>query len=109
MIIEVPAIQKVEKSVENPQIQYIDKIIGVPVKNNFEKPMIRKVQKTAEVHQIKYIVKIIDMPVQIQRQMPNGRQSSTLDISRPMTRLSLACTSQMGMFQSAWGCPSPFS
>merc|ERR1711916_268845 len=61
---------QVTKQVEIPQIQYIDKVVDVPVVMQRQLPTIQKVQKTVEVPQIQYIDKIVDVPVVMQRQVP---------------------------------------
>merc|ERR1719498_1575908 len=55
---------------EVPQVQFIDKVVDIPVQKQRQVPMIQKVQKTVEVPQIQYIDKIVDVPVQKQRQVP---------------------------------------
>jgi len=52
------------------QIQYIDKIVAVPVQKNVEVPVIQKIQKIVEVLQIQYIDKVVDVPVQKNVEIP---------------------------------------
>merc|ERR1719221_1558879 len=75
----VPSIQKVQKTVEVPQVQYIDRVVDVPVMKQrhvpsvqrVQKPVMRqrhvpsiqKVQKPVAVPVIETIEKIIDVPV----------------------------------------------
>ena len=58
---QVPAIHVVQKTVEDPQIQFIDKTVDVPV------VVQRQVQETVEVPQIQFIDKTVDVPVVVQR------------------------------------------
>ena len=53
---QVPAIQKVQKTVEVPQVQYIDKVVDV--------------QKTVKVPQVQFLDKVVDIPNVRQRQVP---------------------------------------
>ena len=46
---QVPAIQKVQKTVEVPQVQHIDRIMNLPVVKRHQEPTIQTEQKTAEV------------------------------------------------------------
>ena len=50
----------VEQAMEVPQVQYIDKVIDVPVVAQREIPMVQTVQKTTE---LQCIGKVVDDPV----------------------------------------------
>ena len=58
---QVPAIQKIQKTVKVPQMQFIDKV-DVPVVMQRQVPTIQKVQKTVEVVEVQFIDRIIDVP-----------------------------------------------
>jgi len=59
--------------VEVPQVQYIDRVVDVPVVKQRQVPSVQKVQKTVEVPQVQYIVKVVDVPVVKRRQVPSVR------------------------------------
>merc|ERR1711881_625512 len=63
-------ITPVTKHVDVPQVQYVDKVVPVPVQKQRQVPMIQTVQKTVQVPQVQYIDKIVDVPVVKQRQVP---------------------------------------
>ena len=60
-------INQVTMNVEIPQLQYIDKVVDVPVVMQKQVPAIQKVQKTVEVPQVQLIDKVVDMLVVLQR------------------------------------------
>ena len=60
---QVPMMQKVQKFVHVPQVQHIDKIVDVPVQKQRQVPEIQIVQKVAEVPQVQFIDKVVDVPV----------------------------------------------
>merc|ERR1740116_623612 len=71
----------VQKTVEVPQVQHVDKIIDVPVVKQVEVPQIQKIPKTVEVPQIQYIDKVVDIPVVKQRQVPMVQKiQKTVDV-----------------------------
>merc|ERR1712061_899379 len=60
---EVVPVQKVvHVPVEVPQVQYIDRIVDVPVVKQRQVPSVQKVQKTVEVPQIQTIEKVVEIP-----------------------------------------------
>merc|ERR1719480_232117 len=61
-------IQTVPRTVEIPQVQYVDKVVDIPVQKQRQVPMVQTVQKTVEIPQIQYID--VPVPVQKQRQVP---------------------------------------
>merc|ERR1712084_55842 len=59
-----------QKTVEVPQVQYIDRVVDVPVVKQRHVPSVQKVQKTVEVPQVQYIDRVVDVPVVKQRHVP---------------------------------------
>merc|ERR1712066_778885 len=59
---QVPSIQKIQKTVEVPQVQYVDRIVDVPVVKQRQVPAIQKLQKTVEVPQVQYIDRVVAAP-----------------------------------------------
>ena len=66
---QAPMIQKVLKTVEVPQVQYIDRIVDVPVVAQCQVPIGQTVEKTVEVRQVLFLDRVADIPVSMQRQM----------------------------------------
>ena len=64
---------KVQKTVEVPQVQYIDKNVDVPVVRQGQVPTVQAVQKTVEVPQFQFHDRAVDFPVSMQRQLPQER------------------------------------
>ena len=60
-----PLIQRVQKMEEVPQVQFIDKVMDIPVISERQMSMMNQVQKTVEVPQIQYVDKIVDAPVAV--------------------------------------------
>ena len=60
---QVPSVQRVQKIVEMPVVQFSDGHVDTPVITQRQVPMIPNVQKVVEVPQIQYIDKIVDAPV----------------------------------------------
>eukprot|EP00971_Amphidinium_carterae_P052413 1031692-Amphidinium_carterae.1 len=56
-------ISTVQKTVEVPQVQIIDKVVDVPVTKERMCPMVSTVQKTVEVPQVQIFDKVVDVPV----------------------------------------------
>merc|ERR1712064_178886 len=46
-----------------PQLQFIDKVVDIPVVAQRQIPMVQTVQKTVEIPQLQYIDKVVDVPV----------------------------------------------
>ena len=59
-----------QKTVEVPQVVYIDKAVDVPMMSEKQAPMIQKVLKTVEAPQVQYSVRIVDLPVATQCRVP---------------------------------------
>ena len=55
--------------VEVPQIQFLDRVVDVPLVMQQQVPMIQKVQKTVEISQVQFIDRVVDVPVVMQRQV----------------------------------------
>ena len=66
----VPVIMKVQKTVEVPQVQYIDKIVDVPVVAQRHVLTSQSVQKTVEVSQVQFPDRVVGVLVMMQRQVP---------------------------------------
>merc|ERR1711920_602016 len=67
---QVPSVQKVQRTVEVPQVQYIDRVVDVPVVKQRQVPSIQKVQKPVTVPVIETVEKIVDVPVIKQVEIP---------------------------------------
>ena len=65
---QAPMIQKVLKTVEFLQVQYIDEIVGEPVVVQGQVPTTQTGQKTVEVPQSQFPDRVVDVPVVMQRQ-----------------------------------------
>ena len=53
--VDVPRVQKTQKTMEDPQVQYIDQIVDLPVVMQCQIPAIQAVQKAVEVPQVQFI------------------------------------------------------
>ena len=62
--------EKVQKTVEVSQVQFIDKTIDVPVVRQRRVPTIQPVQKTVEKPQVQFPDRVADVPVVSRRQVP---------------------------------------
>ena len=60
---QVPSIETVQKTVEVPQTQHIDKVADVPVARPRQTPIILKVQRTVETPRIQFMDRVVDVPV----------------------------------------------
>merc|ERR1719220_2979306 len=60
--VQVPMVTTVQKEVDVPQVQIIDKIVEVPVQKQMQVPMITKVTKEVDVPQSQTIEKIVEVP-----------------------------------------------
>ena len=67
---QVPMVQKVQKTVEVPQVQYIGKIGDVSVVTQGQVPTIQTVQRTVGVPQVQFPDRVVDVPVALQTQVP---------------------------------------
>ena len=66
---QVPIVQMVQKTMESPQAQFLDEVVGMSVVVQRKVPMIQRVQKTVEVPQIQYVDKIVEAPVAAAQQL----------------------------------------
>ncbi|CAJ1336546.1 unnamed protein product, partial [Effrenium voratum] len=53
-----------------PQVEFVDKVVPIPVQKPVHVPMVQTVQKTVEVPQIEYIDNHVHIPVQKHRHVP---------------------------------------
>ena len=60
---QVPAIQRVQRTVEVPKVEFIDKVMDVP-----GVPNIQSTQKTVEVPRVQFIDRVVDDPAVMQRE-----------------------------------------
>merc|ERR1712203_710512 len=67
---QVPMVSKVQKTVEIPQIEFVDHHVHVPVHKHRHVPMVSVVQKHMEVPVIQTVEKIVDVPVVKQIDVP---------------------------------------
>merc|ERR1711916_74501 len=108
-------VQTVQKTVEVPQLQFIDKVVDIPVEAQRQIPMVQTVQKTIEIPQLQYIDKVVDVPVVQVVQVPQVQvvektveipQSSQLRQCRSPRRQSpppQCCRQLMGRFPPRTG------
>merc|ERR1712176_1613012 len=68
---QVPMVQKVERTVEVPQIEYVDNHVHIPVHKHRHVPMVSVTQKHVEVPVIQTVEKIVDVPVVKQVDVPH--------------------------------------
>ena len=67
---QAPMIQKVLKTVEFPQVQYVDEIVDEPVVMQGQVPTTQTVQKTGEASQVQFPDRVADVPVVSRRHVP---------------------------------------
>ena len=65
--------QKVQKTVEGPQIQYVEQFMDVSVTKRTEVLQIQKIQQTVTVPQIRTDDRFVDVPVQSAVKVPQVR------------------------------------
>ena len=53
---------------EVPQVQFIDKVIDIPVINERQMSMMNQVQKTVEVPRVQFIDRLVDDPAVMRRE-----------------------------------------
>ena len=70
----LPVQKKVQRTVEVPPIQYVEKVVDVTVVKQVQGSQIQKVQMTVEVPQIQKVQKSVDVPVVKQAQVPMVQQ-----------------------------------
>ena len=59
-------VQTMQKTVEVPQVVYIDKTVDVSMVSQMQAPMIQKVLKTVEAPEMQYTDKIVELPAVMQ-------------------------------------------
>merc|ERR1711945_75660 len=52
---QIPMVQTVQKTIEIPQMQYIDKVVDVPVVQVMQVPQVQVVEKTVEIPEIQTV------------------------------------------------------
>ena len=62
--------ETMQKTVDVPQTQFIDRAVDVPVFMQRQVPIVQKVQKIEEVPQVQSTDNVMDVPVDMQRQVP---------------------------------------
>ena len=67
---QAPMIQKVLKTVEFPQVQYVDEIVDEPVVMQGQVPTTQTVPKTVEASQAQFPDRVADVPVVSRRHVP---------------------------------------
>ena len=77
---QVPAIQKVPKSVEVPQVQHIDRIMYLPGVKRHQEPTFQTEQKTADVPEAQNLDQEIDMHVETQQQLSTLHIDTAVDV-----------------------------
>ena len=61
--------ENVQKTVEIPKVQVVDKVVHIPVNSERNAPTIQSAQKMVEIPRVQYIDKVADIPVDVQRQV----------------------------------------
>ena len=67
---QAPMIQKVLKTVEFPQVQYVDEIVDEPVVMQDQVPTTQIVEKIVEASQVQFPDRVADVPVVSRRHVP---------------------------------------
>ena len=68
--VDVPVVTQRHVPLEVPQAQFIDKVVDVSVDMQGQVPAVQVVKKTAEVPQIRFIDRVVDTPIVQKRQVP---------------------------------------
>ena len=55
---------------EVPQLQFIVKVVNIPVVAQSQIAMVQTVQKAKEIHQLQFINKVVDAPVVLVVEVP---------------------------------------
>merc|ERR1719379_2845915 len=63
-------LSKVQKTIEVPQIEFVDNHVHVPVHKHRHVPMVTTAQKHVEVPVIETVEKVVDVPVIKQMEVP---------------------------------------
>ena len=94
-------VQKIQKTIEIPQAQDIDKVVDAPVVQVVQVPQVQVVEKTIEVPQLRNIEKFVEIP-EIQT-VQGTRTSESLD-SDPVRQVSPAgCVEVVDMIAESRG------
>ena len=84
---QVPAVKVVQKTVEVPQTQFIDRVVDTPVVQQRQVPTVQMVQKTMENPQAQFLDEVVGMPVVVQRKVPMvQRVQKTVDVPHPQSQ-----------------------
>ena len=83
---EIPMVQTVQKTIEIPQLQCIDKV-DVPVVQVVQVPQVQVVEQTVEIHHLQTVEKNFEIP---QIQMVQGTQTSESLGTAPVRQLPQA-------------------
>ena len=70
---QTPMTQKVPKTVEIQQTQFINRVVDVPVTAQRQVHTIQRVQTVEDVPQVKCSDKVVDVPVMMQRQVSTSQ------------------------------------
>ena len=89
---QVPSIETVQKIVEVPQTQHIDKVADVPVARPRQTLSVQRVQKTVEVPQIQFIDKLVGSHVNM-RSVPEVEHVVPIPVTEDMASAPSACVS----------------
>ena len=80
---QVPSIETVQKTVEVPQTQHIDKVADVPVARPRQTLSVQRVQNSVEVPQIQFIDKLFDSHVNM-RSVPEVEHVVSIPVTEHM-------------------------
>ena len=72
---KAPTLRTVQKIVETPQGQFLDKVVDMLVGVQRQVPVVQKMQKiaeVAEVHQVQFLDNVVDVIVVMRRQVPTS-------------------------------------
>ena len=50
-----------QKEVKVHQVEFLDKVVGIPLVTRRQISLVRKIQKTRETPQVRYAVKVVDV------------------------------------------------
>ena len=92
---QVPAVQVVQKTVGDPQIQFIDKAVDIPVVQQRQVPTVQTVQNTVKIPQGQFLDKVVDMPVVVERQVSTVADAPTTMNEMTMHMNEKGCLSQV--------------
>ena len=86
-----------------PQLQFIGRVVDIPVVHHRQVPTVQTLQKTVGIPQVQFLDNVVDVPVVVQRHMPTVltcRKPLKFRSCRSSTRLSTSLS--WGRSRSQW-------